>query len=82
MIIELNQKLLELHYKVPLFGVVLFTEQHPFVTKCIHDSDYFAALDSLSGDHMAVFAAGLHPGSMGVSSDEAGFGCNDVFDLA
>jgi len=55
-----------------LFGIVLFTEQHPFVVKCLHDGEYFSALDSLSGDHMAVFAAGLRPGAHGFPEARAG----------
>lgn len=63
MMLEITTKLHELNGAVPLFGVLLFTEQHPFVVKCLHDSAYSSALHSLSGDHMAVFAAGMRPGS-------------------
>ena len=63
MLLEITKQLHELNGEVPLFGMVLFTERHPFVVKCLKDPDYFSALGSLSGDQMAIFATGLPPGS-------------------
>ncbi|MBD1857961.1 MULTISPECIES: hypothetical protein [Leptolyngbya] len=64
MITDLNNKLLEYYGKFPLFGIVLFTEAHPHIVKVLKDQEYYAALDEISGDSIAVFATMLLRGKL------------------
>ncbi len=41
---------------VNAFGIVLFQLRHANVVKALHDSDYWAALDEVSGDRWHIFA--------------------------
>lgn len=62
MIAELNTKLLEYYEKVPLFGIILFTEEHPNVVQTLKNKDYYAALDLMSGSQIAIFVTMLFRG--------------------
>ena len=64
MIGELNSRLLEYHEKFPLFGLILFTRAHPHVVKVLKDSEYYAALNEISGDLIVVFATMLFQGGL------------------
>jgi len=61
---ELNSRLLEYHEKFPLFGLILFTRAHPHVVKVLKDSEYYAALNEISGDLIVVFATMLFQGGL------------------
>ncbi|MBN3947221.1 MAG: hypothetical protein HWQ38_12385 [Nostoc sp. NMS7] len=63
MIIELNEKLFELHDKFPFFGIILFTDAHPHIIKTLKDEDYYSALNEISGSSIAVFATLLFTGA-------------------
>jgi hypothetical protein len=62
MIVEMNQALLEYSDKYPLWGILLFTEAHPHVIKTLKDTDYYNALNELSGEHIAILATMLFRG--------------------
>ncbi len=62
MITDLNRQLLEHYEKFPLFGIILFTEAHPHVVKALKDTDYYAALNEVSGEQVVVFATMLFRG--------------------
>jgi len=40
-----------------LYGVIIYTDQHPYVKKMLTDADLWQALDSISGPHWVVLAA-------------------------
>ena len=54
--------MLEHYGTFPLFGIILFTEAHPHVIKMLKDRDYYAALNEISGEQIAVFATMLFRG--------------------
>ena len=62
MITELNKQLLDHYGRFPLFGIILFTEAHPHVVMMLKDRDYYAALDEITGEQIAVFATMLFRG--------------------
>ena len=39
-----------------VFGVVLYTEEHPYVAKVLRDGDFWKALDSKSGNRWVIFS--------------------------
>ena len=41
---------------VDIFGVILYTDAHPYVKKVLADHDYWTALDEISGPHWAIFS--------------------------
>ena|GEM_PF-1988772 len=59
---ELNDRLRETHELFPLFGIILFTSAHPYVIKMLKDEDYLAALNDITGNHIAVFTTALFQG--------------------
>lgn len=59
---ELNEKLRESYEQFPLFGIILYTSQHPHVIKMLKDEDYLAALNDITGEQIAIFWTGLFPG--------------------
>ena len=46
-----------------VFGLILYTEQHPFVVKVLRDDDFWSALDSTSGLRWPVMAIRPKPGT-------------------
>lgn len=46
-----------------LYGVILFTEAHPFVVKALKDDEFWKAIDVLSGSAWMIFATRLFSGS-------------------
>lgn len=62
MIRELNEKLFEFHNKFPLYGIILFTEEHPYIIKALKDKTLYSAIDQLSGEHMVIFTSMLFSG--------------------
>lgn len=59
MIREMNKLLVEHHEDYRLFGIILFTDAHPQVTRMLQDPLYYAALDEISGERILVFATML-----------------------
>ena len=58
-----------------VFGVILYTRGHPHIKKALEDTDYWAALDELSGPRWPIFATVMAsgrqanlPGSSGLSA--------------
>lgn len=41
---------------VEVFGVLLFTDEHPNIIKILKDNDYWRAFDELSGNKWAIFS--------------------------
>lgn len=39
-----------------VFGVVLYTEEHPYFVKVLRDEDFWRALNTKSGDRWAIFS--------------------------
>jgi hypothetical protein len=62
MITELNEKLGEIEKPFLLYGILLFTEENPYVIKTLKDPDLYDAIDIISGDEIMVFAAMLFKG--------------------
>lgn len=62
MLLEITSQLLEYYDKTLLFGLILFTEEHPHVIKMLRDTDYYDALDKITGDQIAVFTTMLFRG--------------------
>lgn len=50
------------HMNYPLFGILLFTESDPHIIKVLKDADYYAALDEITGNSVALFATILFQG--------------------
>lgn len=46
-----------------IFGLILFTEAHAHVVKLLKDSDYFNAIDEISGELLPVYATCLFKGA-------------------
>jgi len=42
--------------KSPLLSVILYTDGHPHVKKCLRDSDYWSALDERSGNDWLILS--------------------------
>ena len=40
-----------------VFGLILFTDEHPYVVKVLRDEDYWKEFDKMSGDSLAIFSA-------------------------
>lgn len=55
-------KLIHEHVNYPLFGILLFSETHPHVIKALKDTDYYSALNKITGKEVALFATMLFPG--------------------
>lgn len=41
---------------VNAFGIILYTDEHPHIKKVLADDDYWAALDKISGQRIAIFS--------------------------
>ena len=39
-----------------LFGVLLYTDEHPHLKKALRDDDYWKSLDEITGDRFCVFS--------------------------
>ena len=48
-----------------VFGVVLYTDEHPYIKKVLKDRDFWKALDEQSGTEWAVFSIQPKQGSFG-----------------
>ena len=46
-----------------MFGLILFTDEHPHVVKVLRDDDYWTRFDAITGDNFAVFSAKPLPGT-------------------
>ncbi|MVF14932.1 hypothetical protein FT643_22620 [Ketobacter sp. MCCC 1A13808] len=46
-----------------LFGVILFTDEHPNIKKVLRDDDYWLSLHELTGDRFCVFSVKPEKGS-------------------
>ena len=55
-------KLIQEHMNFPLFGLLLFTEAHPHIIKALKDTDYYSALNEITGNEVALFATVLFLG--------------------
>jgi hypothetical protein len=58
------------HYRkskdtVDIFGVILYTDEHPNVKKALNDEDYWKALDEISGKKWSIFSSSQKKGEMG-----------------
>lgn len=62
MIVEVAEKLIETHTKFPLFGILLFTEEHPYVVQLLKDKSFYTAIDIIAKEHIAIFATMLFTG--------------------
>ena len=62
---------------VKVFGTIIYSDRHPHIKKVLKDEDYWLALDEISGERWAIFAAraiegkteisgGGPPGSLGL----------------
>lgn len=52
------------HSECRLYGVILFTESHPYVVKALRDEDFWNSLDQMSGTHWVIFATRLFKGAL------------------
>jgi hypothetical protein len=39
-----------------IYGFILYTEQHPYISKVLQDTDFWKSLDSISGPRWPIFA--------------------------
>ena len=51
-----------------LFGVLLFTDEHPNIKKVLRDDDYWLSFHELTGDRFCVFSAKPEKGCYGFPS--------------
>lgn len=50
-------KTLDEHDVLHVFGLILFTDEHPHVVKVLSDDDYWKQFDTISGKSFAIFSA-------------------------
>jgi hypothetical protein len=50
------------HKRQDLLSIILYTDKHPHIKKCLRDNDYWLALDESSGFNWKIFAVKPMPG--------------------
>ena len=50
---------------VDVFGLILFTDEHPNIKKVLRDDDYWSSLHEISGKKWAIFSIKPKKGSIG-----------------
>ena len=50
---------------VDIFGLILFTDEHPNIKKVLRDDDYWDSLHEISGEKWAIFSIRPKKGSFG-----------------
>lgn len=55
-----------------LYGVLIYTDAHPYVKKMLADDDFWSALDDSTGDAWWLFAARGRQGTVTVSQPKPG----------
>lgn len=76
-LIELHGQRQDVH---DVFGLILFTEAHPFVKKVLRDDDLWAALDRVSGTRWPIFTLRPKPGRYSPAPSSA-FALNSLIQL-
>ncbi len=67
-VLDLSRQYTPQEGQANLFGVILFSDAHPYIKKLLRDDDYWQALDEVSGPRWSVFAVRAAPGSWGFPS--------------
>ena len=55
-----------------IFGVLLFTNAHPHISKVVYDDTYWRALDEISGEKWAIFCTKAEQGTISYPSPPPG----------
>ncbi len=64
-VLDLANQRLSGDERVPLFGVMLYTDAHPNLKKVLRDDDYWKALSEISGPRWCIFSVRTHKGHYG-----------------